>query len=1550
MHAYSTARCLTAAWLLFALTLCPLNAQAFRTPFGDRVYDTVERGLAWVRTQVNDGSYNDRTTALGGLVILERRTSRHWDAPTRGYRNASRADKALLRAMAKYVIDNDPGLTEGEDGPHGYETGINLSFLSLYLSTGGPEDVDARVRVNEAIANGVSGLLDIQGPVAEDVCNSGAWNYGAPEQFGDLSTTHITSMGLSAASTHVDGADATLPNMLGFLETAQNEDGGLKYRACVGFDTSTAMTSAGVNALRLAGLAGNDDRVQRAMTWLRDNYQANSHVAPNFPQSYYYALWSSAKAYELMTDQGDNALYEDDIGGSREPVADGYPEEPAGWYYDFAYALVTTQAGNGTWPCDNPRGCWLTHAATSFAILVLQRSLGGICGDDIGDADGICQGDDNCPNVPNPDQADTDNDGVGDACDNCRNARNPDQADSDGDGIGDACDDYLCVPTGADLCNGLDDDCDRVVDEAPAEVGDDCQTGQVGQCGEGENACIGGALVCVRLNDPSPEVCDGLDNDCNGQVDEGRAGGLRFCESDTPGICREGLTRCIDEELVCVPRVQPQGELCDGLDNDCDGTTDEGNPEGDRACNTGAVGTCAEGTTRCNGGALLCVRNAQPSIELCDARDNDCDGSIDEGQPGSGVECLIPGRVGACGTGLTVCAQGALTCTGDLNPGQNIETCNGIDDDCNGQVDDGNIPEVGADCATNCGAGVVVCSFGQLRCNGPNEGFPEFCDGEDNDCDGVVDEESPGVGAGCLTAFEGVCRDGTVACTNGNMLCAPNLTPEDQADEPEACNDLDDDCDGRVDEGNPEAGFGCATNDPGVCAEGTTVCINANPVCLPVNQPSDEVCDGLDNNCNGLVDEDVIGGAVPCDTGALGTCAQGRLACRANEAPGDGPRAALVCEPVIGAGVELCDGEDNDCDGQVDEGDLGGGRPCDTGERGSCRAGVIACSEGALTCARSSPPSAEICDGTDNDCDGLTDEDDGRIGQGCQTGLSGICAPGIFRCQGGVLSCAGDEQASDEVCDSRDNDCDGQVDEANPGGGLACPVAGGEGNCGFGQTVCVEGALICGAAADPAVEVCDGQDNDCDGRIDENDPGGGADCATGFFGQCSPGVLHCVGGGLFCEGLNRSVPEVCDGLDNDCDESVDEDDFRSDLPCATGQPGICAEGQRLCVDGELLCPPDNSALEEACNYLDDDCDGTIDESLRNACGLCGELPAEQCNGDDDDCDGATDEGELCDDGHICARGECVDPCIGNECLDGADVCVDGGCIDRCDAVTCPPGQPCERGVCMDLCMNVDCPPGQACFAGECVNDSCYATGCPVGELCLDGRCLRDPCAELECSSGEYCRFAGDPPIGRCVPSCADVSCPADQRCAEGQCTPDACYQVECPNTQRCVDGECRGDCAGIICGQGLICFGGRCVDDPCLHAQCPGGERCENANGEAECVPNWQDGQSADAGATDAGILSDGEISDASLSGDSAAADGSETNSRPTADVGVDVEPDLGALPPPPPSIDQGISNATDTSSGASGCSCDAHQSNSPPPFWAVLLVLGLVATRRRCE
>ncbi|MFT3769319.1 MAG: LamG domain-containing protein [Minicystis sp.] len=88
---------------------------------------------------------------------------------------------------------------------------------------------------------------------------------------------------------------------------------------------------------------------------------------------------------------------------------------------------------------------------------------------------------------------------------------------------------------------------------------------------------------------------------------------------------------CSGGQLSCAQNKQPSAEICDGLDNDCNGVADDGNPGGGLACSTGKPGVCAAGTTACSGGAISCVQNQQAKAEVCDGLDNNCDGNIDEG-------------------------------------------------------------------------------------------------------------------------------------------------------------------------------------------------------------------------------------------------------------------------------------------------------------------------------------------------------------------------------------------------------------------------------------------------------------------------------------------------------------------------------------------------------------------------------------------------------------------------------------------------------------------------------------------------------------------------------------------------------------------------------------------------------------------------------------------------------------------------------------------------------------------------------------------------------
>ena len=239
--------------------------------------------------------------------------------------------------------------------------------------------------------------------------------------------------------------------------------------------------------------------------------------------------------------------------------------------------------------------------------------------------------------------------------------------------------------------------------------------------------------------------------------------------SPTPNVCVECVTNadCTALEPTCTASVctcVPSGaEVCDGRDNDCNGMIDEGDPGGSMSCSSGLAGVCAAGATRCSGGAIRCIANVMPGAmsELCDALDNDCDGTVNNGDPGGGVACAT-GLAGACRTGLTMCSAEAIACIPSLLPGSRVETCNATDDDCNGTPDDGF--NVGMDCSAGMGActatGLIECTAeGTARCDAL-VGTPsmEVCGNAiDEDCDGV--NGICGVDAGPIAFDVGVMPD-----------------------------------------------------------------------------------------------------------------------------------------------------------------------------------------------------------------------------------------------------------------------------------------------------------------------------------------------------------------------------------------------------------------------------------------------------------------------------------------------------------------------------------------------------------------------------------------------------------------------------------------------------------------------------------------------------------------------------------------------------------------------------------------------------------------------
>jgi len=445
--------------------------------------------------------------------------------------------------------------------------------------------------------------------------------------------------------------------------------------------------------------------------------------------------------------------------------------------------------------------------------------------------------------------------------------------------------DKTCFPCSADAdCGGIEQRCVEVPKEGkycarkcslnyPCPEGFDCEslTDELNLCMPSSGSCIcNGALLgakqaCTRKN--SFGECDGI-TECPG------AGGWTSCSA-----------------------TEPMADICDGLDNDCDGDVDE-NLNGAVCEATNEFGTC-EGAWFCQGAVGMVCNAPTPSAEACDGLDNDCDGLADEPDA---LGCTLYYKdedndgLGTPQSPQCLCAPiGKYTAT---QPGD----CNDFDAFISGAQ-------------------------------------PEICNLVDDDCDGVIDP--PGV-LGCTQYFKDVDGDGHGDPDTGLCLCQPTgyykVQVGDDCDDAswaiqpggtEVCNTVDDDCDGVVDE--PGAlyctpylhdadgdGFGvtglmkCMCKPEGnYTAANDGDCDDANP---DLNPLAIEVCDGLDNNCNGMTDED-------CDKDNDGYCEGAIETVPISSACPMGGGDCVDWDPWINPGVaEECDWIDNNCDGTADEG------------------------------------------------------------------------------------------------------------------------------------------------------------------------------------------------------------------------------------------------------------------------------------------------------------------------------------------------------------------------------------------------------------------------------------------------------------------------------------------------------------------------------------------------------------------------------------------------------------------------------------------------------
>ena len=555
-------------------------------------------------------------------------------------------------------------------------------------------------------------------------------------------------------------------------------------------------------------------------------------------------------------------------------------------------------------------------------------------------------------------------------------------------------------PTAIEICNTIDDNCNGQINEGISFITyyADSDGDGFGNPSVSQNSCItlvGYVANNTDCNDANSlvkptaiEICNTIDDNCNGLINEGLVFLNYYLDSDLDGYgagtaqssCTPLGSTFVTNNLDCNnlnANIRPNAiEICNGLDDNCNDLIDDGlifqsyylDTDSDGFGAGVAVNACSNpgsgyvtNNTDCN--------NTNPAIrpgatEICNAIDDNCNISIDEGLTFVNYYIDTDSDGFGAGTATNSCSNpgsGYVTNNTDCNntnaairPGA-TELCNAIDDNCNSLIDDG-LTFVNYYIDTDSdgfGAGTVInaCSIPGLGyvtnntdCNNTNAairpGATEICNAIDDNCNISIDEglifvnyyidtDSDGFGAGtatnsCSNPGAGFVTNNT-DCNNNNPNIRPNAI--------EICNSTDDNCNNAIDEGlifvnyyidTDADGFGAGTatntcSNPGTgFVTNNTDCIDSNTA---INPAASEICNVLDDNCNGLVNEGLVFLMYYLDADNDGYYLTSLSAC-SSQGINYTTNAGVLgdcndANPAINAGaIEICgNGIDEDCNG-----------------------------------------------------------------------------------------------------------------------------------------------------------------------------------------------------------------------------------------------------------------------------------------------------------------------------------------------------------------------------------------------------------------------------------------------------------------------------------------------------------------------------------------------------------------------------------------------------------------------------------------------------------